>query len=172
MVSHFILGSNLNILGLGPKRALWGSIWTLWGPLWAPGAQYRYRHWPIEFLAKLWMGKWYDTLLYDQNSMFRFGPHMGPLGAYMGPLGAPMGPWGTGIGIDICPLNLWRNSEWKNGMTLYCKTKTEHFMFSGPIWALWGPIWGWNGLVDAIPKKVCNISVAQMVWHQQAISIW
>jgi len=53
-----------------------------------------------------------------------------------------MGPWGPSIGTGIVPLNFWRNFEWKNGMTLYCGTKTANFRFGphmGPLGAHMGP---------------------------------
>ena len=62
-----------------------------------------------------------------------------------------MGPWEPSMGTGIGPLNFWQNFEWKNGMTLYCGTKTDNFRFGphmgflgahmGPLGAHMGP-WG------------------------------
>ena len=65
------------------------------------------------------------------------GPKLNILG--FGPLGANMGCCGPGIGIGIGPVNLWRNFKWKHGKTPYCRTKTEHFRFFGPLGLLGGP---------------------------------
>ena len=64
---------------------------------------------------------------------------MGLLGTLMGPLGAHMGPWGPLIGTGIGPLNFCQNVEWKNGMTLYRRTKTDNFRFGPHIGLLGGP---------------------------------
>ena len=171
MVWLFITGPKLHILGFGPIWALWGLIYGApWGPTICIGIV------PLNFW---WNFEWKNGMtLYcrTKNEHFRFGPHMGPLGAHMG-------PWEPGIGICIGPLNFWQNFEWKNGMPLYCRTNIEHVSFLGPIWALWGPIWGHKGPERALgcpwlkqarwchSKKVCNIYVSQMVWCRQPITI-
>ena len=55
--------------------------------------------------------------------------------------------------ISIGPLHFLWNVEWK--ITLYCRIKTEHFRFLGPIWGPWGLQGGhgWNQLVYMIPER-------------------
>ena len=66
--------------------------------------------------------------------------------------------------VQMCPLDLWWNCEWKNGKTLCCMTKTEHFrfwylVFVFCLYLVFGIcIWpngahGSNHLVDMLPKR-------------------
>ena len=76
--------------------------------------------------------------MYDKNCTFQV---FGPPGALGGPWGAPGGP---GIGIGIDPFNFCKNFEWKNDITLYCRTKTENVRFWPPmelLGAIKGPLW-------------------------------
>ena len=57
------------------------------GPYGALGAQYRYRHSPIECLANFEWNNGMTLYCRIKNKHFGIGPHMGLLGAIWGPMG-------------------------------------------------------------------------------------
>ena len=63
-------------------------------PYGALGAQYRYRHRPIELLAKILVEKWYDFILGSKLYILGFWAPYGPFGGQYVLFGHPIGPQG------------------------------------------------------------------------------